>query len=153
MPPASKMWSSSCFSSSASAYWKPEQPPPRTPTRRPTPSPALWPSMNSRTLAAAMSVMMTMPRLYRRFARYSGDSMPSSSELKQRIEEAIPGAAVAVQDLTGGGDHFRAEVVSDRFSGLSRIQQHKLIYDVFGDEVGGPIHALSIKTSTPGDGR
>jgi len=76
--------------------------------------------------------------------------MPSSSELKQRIEEAIPGAAVAVQDLTGGGDHFRAEVVSDRFSGLSRIQQHKLVYDVFGAEVGGPIHALSIKTSTPG---
>jgi stress-induced morphogen len=76
--------------------------------------------------------------------------MPSSSELKQRIEEAIPGAAVAVQDLTGGGDHFRAEVVSDSFSGLSRIQQHKLVYDVFGAEVGGPIHALSIKTSTPG---
>jgi stress-induced morphogen len=76
--------------------------------------------------------------------------MPTSSELKQRIEEAIPGADVAVQDLTGGGDHFRAEVVSDRFGGLSRIQQHKLVYDVFGAEVGGPIHALSIKTSTPG---
>jgi stress-induced morphogen len=43
-------------------------------------------------------------------------------------------------------------VISDRFEGLSRIQQHKLIYDVFGDEVGGPIHALSIKTQTPGDG-
>ena len=55
-----------------------------------------------------------------------------------------------MEDLTGGGDHFRAEVVSDRFDGLSRIQQHKLIYDVFGDEVGGPIHALSIKTSIPG---
>jgi len=76
--------------------------------------------------------------------------MPTSSELKQRIEEAIPGADVAVQDLTGGGDHFRAAVVSDSFSGLSRIQQHKLVYDVFGAEVGGPIHALSIKTSTPG---
>jgi stress-induced morphogen len=76
--------------------------------------------------------------------------VPTSSELKQRIEDAIPGADVAVQDLTGGGDHFRAEVVSDRFSGLSRIQQHKLVYDVFGAEVGGPIHALSIKTSTPG---
>ncbi len=76
--------------------------------------------------------------------------MPTSSELKQRIEDAIPGADVAVQDLTGGGDHFRAEVVSERFSGLSRIQQHKLVYDVFGAEVGGPIHALSIKTSTPG---
>jgi stress-induced morphogen len=76
--------------------------------------------------------------------------MPSATELEQRIVAALPGAVVRVEDLTGGGDHFRAEVVSDRFEGLSRIQQHKLIYDVFGDEVGGPIHALSIKTSTPG---
>ena len=79
--------------------------------------------------------------------------MPTADNLKERIERALPGARVAVEDLTGGGDHFRAEVVSDRFQGLSRIQQHRLIYDVFGDEVGGPIHALSIKTSTPGDGR
>jgi stress-induced morphogen len=76
--------------------------------------------------------------------------MPTAHELKQRIEAALPGAVVSVEDLTGGGDHFRAEVVSDRFEGLSRIDQHRLIYDVFGDEVGGPIHALSIKTSTPG---
>jgi stress-induced morphogen len=76
--------------------------------------------------------------------------MPTAEELQQRIAQALPGAEVHVEDLTGGGDHFRAEVVSDRFEGLSRIQQHKLIYDVFGDEVGGPIHALSIKTSTPG---
>ena len=76
--------------------------------------------------------------------------MPSADELQDRIAAALPGADVRVEDLTGGGDHFRAEVVSDRFEGLSRIQQHKLIYDVFGDEVGGPIHALSIKTSTPG---
>ena len=79
--------------------------------------------------------------------------MPSAAELKTRIEEALPGAEVAVEDLTGGGDHFRAEVVSDRFEGLSRIEQHKLIYDVFGAEVGGPIHALSLKTSTPGGTR
>jgi stress-induced morphogen len=76
--------------------------------------------------------------------------MPRAEELETRITAALPGADVRVEDLTGGGDHFRAEVVSDRFEGLSRIQQHKLIYDVFGDEVGGPIHALSIKTSTPG---
>jgi stress-induced morphogen len=76
--------------------------------------------------------------------------MPNASELKERIEAALPGARVAVEDLTGGGDHFRAEVESDRFAGLSRIEQHKLIYEIFGAEVGGPIHALSIKTSTPG---
>jgi stress-induced morphogen len=78
--------------------------------------------------------------------------MPKASELKQRIESALPGAQATVEDLTGGGDHFRAEVVSDRFDGLSRIEQHKLVYDVFGTEVGGPIHALSIKTSTPDGG-
>jgi stress-induced morphogen len=76
--------------------------------------------------------------------------VPNAEDLKRRIEDALPGSTAAVEDLTGGGDHFRAEIVSDRFAGLSRIEQHKLVYSVFGDEVGGPIHALSIKTSTPG---
>ena len=75
--------------------------------------------------------------------------MPSTTELKERIESALPGAHAQIEDLTGGGDHFRAEVVSDRFAGLSRIDQHKLVYDIFGAEIGGPIHALSLKTSTP----
>jgi stress-induced morphogen len=76
--------------------------------------------------------------------------MPTPEELRTRIETALPGATASVEDLTGGGDHFRAEVISDRFEGLSRIEQHQLVYGLFGDEVGGPIHALSIKTSTPG---
>ena len=75
--------------------------------------------------------------------------MPSATELRDRIEGALPGARAEIRDLTGGGDHFRAEVVSDRFEGLSRIEQHKLVYDIFGTEIGGPIHALSLKTSTP----
>jgi stress-induced morphogen len=75
--------------------------------------------------------------------------MPSAEELKERIQRALPEADVSVEDLTGGGDHFRAEIVSERFDGLSRIEQHQLVYGVFGDEVGGPIHALSIKTSIP----
>ena len=75
--------------------------------------------------------------------------MPTTEEMRARIEAAIPGARATVEDLTGGGDHFRAEVVSERFAGLSRIEQHKLVYDVFGDEIGGPIHALSIKTQVP----
>ena len=75
--------------------------------------------------------------------------MPTTAELQERIRAALPGADVKVDDLTGGGDHFRAEIVSDRFAGLSRIEQHRLVYDVFGAEIGGPIHALSLKTSTP----
>ena len=75
--------------------------------------------------------------------------MPSTDELRQRIEAAIPGSTAEVQDLTGGGDHFRATVVSPAFAGLSRIQQHRLVMDVFAGEIGGPIHALSVKTQTP----
>ena len=78
--------------------------------------------------------------------------MPSTEDLKTRIEAAIPGARANVLDLTGGGDHFRATVVSPAFGGRSRIEQHRMVYDVFGDEVGGPIHALSIKTQTDVEG-
>jgi stress-induced morphogen len=75
--------------------------------------------------------------------------MPSADELKARIEAALPDCTADVEDWTGGGDHFRATVVSPAFAGLSRIAQHRLVYDVFGAEIGGPIHALSLKTSTP----
>ncbi len=71
--------------------------------------------------------------------------MVSTDEIKQRIEEGLPDARA---DVTGDGQHFRAEVVSPAFAGLSRIQQHKLVYEVVGDELGGRIHALSLKTTT-----
>ena len=73
--------------------------------------------------------------------------MVTTDEIKQRIESGLPEANA---DVTGDGQHFRAEVVSPAFAGLSRIQQHKLVYEIFGAEIGGAIHALSIKTSTPG---
>jgi stress-induced morphogen len=75
--------------------------------------------------------------------------MPEAAEIKRRIEEAIPGARAKVEDYTGGGDHFRATVIAPAFSGLSRIQQHRMIYEVFGAEIGGPIHALSLQTQEP----
>jgi stress-induced morphogen len=72
--------------------------------------------------------------------------MPTADEIKQRIEAAIPGAHAEVEDYTGGGDHFRATVIAPAFAGRSRIEQHRLVYDVFGAEIGGPIHALSLQT-------
>ena len=38
--------------------------------------------------------------------------MPSLDEVKQRIEQALPGARANVTDLTGGGDHLRAALRS-----------------------------------------
>ena len=75
--------------------------------------------------------------------------MPRPDELKARIEASLPGAVAEVEDWTGGGDHFRAVVAAPQFSGLSRIAQHRLVYDVFGAEIGGPIHALSLTTKEP----
>jgi acid stress-induced BolA-like protein IbaG/YrbA len=66
-------------------------------------------------------------------------------ELKQRIEAGIPGARA---EVSGDGHHFDAVVSASAFQGLSRIAQHRLVYDVFGDEVGARIHALSIQTKS-----
>ena len=75
--------------------------------------------------------------------------MPTAEDVKARIEASIPDSTAEVEDWTGGGDHFRATVVSPAFAGLSRIQQHKLVMDVFAGEIGGSIHAFSVKTKTP----
>jgi len=71
------------------------------------------------------------------------DAPATPEELKERIEAGIPGAAAAV---TGDGHHFNAVVSAPAFRGLSRIAQHRLVYDVFGAELGDRIHALSIQT-------
>lgn len=72
--------------------------------------------------------------------------MPTPEDLERRIEAAIPGATATVVDTTGTQDHFRAEISAPAFAGLSRIAQHRMVYDVFGEEIGGAIHALSLKT-------
>jgi stress-induced morphogen len=72
--------------------------------------------------------------------------MPDAADIKARIEAAIPGAQAEVEDWTGGGDHFRATVTAPGFAGMTRLQQHRLVYGVFGSEIGGPIHALSLTT-------
>ena len=71
------------------------------------------------------------------------DAPATPEELKERIEAGIPGATA---DVSGDGHHFNAVVSAPAFRGLSRIAQHRLVYDVFGAEVGDRIHALSIQT-------
>ncbi len=73
----------------------------------------------------------------------AGSTAATPEELKARIEAGIPGASASV---SGDGHHFNATVKAPAFNGLSRIAQHRLVYDVFGAELGGRIHALSIQT-------
>ena len=73
--------------------------------------------------------------------------MPTTDELKQRIEAAIPGATATVE--SPDDVHFAAHVAAPAFAGMSRVQQHRMVYDIFTGELGGAIHALSLKTEVP----
>ena len=73
------------------------------------------------------------------------------SEIARRIEQGLPGA---VADVKGADNHYSARVVSDRFEGKSRIEQHRMIYDLFREEMASQeIHALALKTLTPAQAR
>jgi stress-induced morphogen len=72
----------------------------------------------------------------------------STEPLQSLLEQAFPEAAeVSVVDRTGGGDHFQVTVSSQRFAGLSLVEQHRLVYDALAAPLSdGTIHELRIKT-------
>lgn len=70
----------------------------------------------------------------------------SFEEIEKMIQEAIPDAAVRVEDMTGTGDHFEIEVVSAQFQGKNLIQQHKMVFTALQKEMDGRIHAVKLKT-------
>ncbi len=70
--------------------------------------------------------------------------MPSADEVRSRIEAGIPGADAEVQ--TADEVHFDVTVRARAFEGLTRVQQHRLVMDIFDGELGGAIHALALKT-------
>ena len=71
-------------------------------------------------------------------------------EVISSINKLLPDAQVLVEDLNGGGDHLQVNVVSSAFTGLSKVQQHQIIYKALQKELATEaIHALALKTSTP----
>lgn len=48
-----------------------------------------------------------------------------------------------------GESHFSLMVVSEKFIGLNRVQQQRLVYQILKDELSGPVHALALSTSAP----
>jgi stress-induced morphogen len=76
--------------------------------------------------------------------------MVQPEQVKDAILQAIPDAAVEVEDLTGGGDHLQVRVVSGAFAGLSLVKQHQLVFSALKAELASEaIHALAVKTSLP----
>lgn len=74
-----------------------------------------------------------------------------AGEISKLIKEKLPDAEVTITDLAGDGDHYAANVVSESFRGISRVQQHQLVYEALKGNMGGELHALALQTSAPRD--
>lgn len=48
-----------------------------------------------------------------------------------------------------GETHFRVLVVSDAFTGLSRVDRQRLVYGLLADELAERVHALALTTRAP----
>ena len=76
--------------------------------------------------------------------------MIEAETLEARIREGVGEVShIAVRDLTGTKDHWEALIVSNAFTGKSRIEQHQMVYGALGELMAGPIHALALQTYTP----
>lgn len=88
----------------------------------------------------------------------------TSQQIDQILRTTLAPASLEVQDdshMHAGhagakeGRHFSVRMVSDRFSGLSRVARHRLVYDALKSQIdggaGGNIHALAIDARTPSE--
>ena len=69
------------------------------------------------------------------------------SQIETLIKQGIPDAQVTIEDLRGDGDHYAASVVSAAFKGMSRVQQHQMVYKALQGRMGNELHALALQTS------
>jgi BolA family transcriptional regulator, general stress-responsive regulator len=49
----------------------------------------------------------------------------------------------------GGGTHYRVRVVSARFERQSRVERHRLVYDLLAAEFADGLHALALVAKAP----
>jgi len=67
-------------------------------------------------------------------------------EIEALIKEALPDSIIVLQDLAGDNNHYSATITSSKFSGKSKIEQHKMVYNALKGKMGNELHALAIKT-------
>lgn len=50
-----------------------------------------------------------------------------------------------------GESHFRVLIVSEAFTGKSRVERHRIVNDLLSNELKNAVHALAIKACAPGE--
>lgn len=87
-------------------------------------------------------------------------SMAVAETIRRKLEQALSPVTLEIVDESHlhkghaghrpeGETHFRVTVVSSAFSGRSRVERQRLITSALREEMGHPIHALSMKALTP----
>ena len=72
----------------------------------------------------------------------------TKEDILKRLTNYFKDSKIDVQDLTGSANHYSILVISDDFIDISLINRHKMIYNIFQNEMTLEIHALQIKTFT-----
>ena len=70
----------------------------------------------------------------------------SIEEIKKLVTSSIPDATIEIKDLVGDNNNYSAKITSKIFNGISKIEQHKLVYKSLQGKMGNELHALSITT-------
>jgi len=63
------------------------------------------------------------------------------------IDESYQHAGHAGASDAGVGTHFRVRIASPLFTNLTRIKQHRLVYDALRPYIDQGLHALAIETN------
>ena len=67
-------------------------------------------------------------------------------KLENLITEKFPESKISVEDLAGDNNHYSVTIESSKFNGLSRIQQHQLVYQSLDGLMDAELHAMQLKT-------
>jgi BolA family transcriptional regulator, general stress-responsive regulator len=86
---------------------------------------------------------------------------PRAERIRETLERAFAGARVAVEDDSArhaghagardGAGHFVVRVESQEFTGRSRLERHRLVYEALAAMLPREIHALNIEAVSPDD--
>ena len=73
--------------------------------------------------------------------------MPIEQEkLESLIANKFPESKILIEDLAGDNNHYSVTIESSKFNGLSRIQQHQLVYQSLEGLMDSELHAMQLKT-------
>jgi stress-induced morphogen len=59
---------------------------------------------------------------------------------------------IGIGARAGGESHFTVKITSNAFTGASRLQRQRQVYAALAEELAGPVHALSVQATAPGEG-